>query len=755
MGPPLWIGGAPPETVPAFVLVVAFACHRLCTRSPEPLRVPWIAVLGLVAILTTLLQWLPLGLRGVLSPGLDAEVSAALEGTGARAWLGLSPTPADTALEAARLVGLTALCIAAAQLSWRTTATMVAAAGTVVAFVGFAHEIAGVDLIYGFYRPKETVARAGSALLGTFVNPNHQSGLLLLGAFAAAGLATDQHRLGRDARDPARADRYRDRALAAVASLMIQVPALLLSLSRGAIVALLLVAPIACWLGLRHRRRTTAGRSRPVRMSRLRWLVFGTMSVVVIAIARHGAWSELSSLAELFDPEAELYVKLRMMQDAPALLALSPVLGLGPGAFVDLFAGVDSQPGHTVFTHMESAPLALVLRWGPIVGSLVVMGLGLWWIAAMRHDGRRRETTPRRIVLLGVLALGLQNLFDFSLEFLGVAASAAALVGALSPPRWITWPVTPARRTLVTASTMAIVLALWWLPSSWAQRERQNEAMLRGELDAPRLLRARPLDGRLHGLLARTSAEAGAWEQARVRAEVATDLRPASIDAWLLRAAAEAETGAHADAVRSTRRALGLLRARPGEDLVRWVLRHHPEPDDLALVAPEDELAWRLWVEGVIPVSARHADELAAVRSRARPEEATPLRIRSRLALARRDPVLALHHARLLHQLEPGDPSTHLAIVAALRAFSPPRHDDARDVLELALEHASIEDPQARIREELLRTLLALGDPASVARAREISDELMRLPAERASRRRWEALARQLEAAERDASTPD
>src|SRR5690606_24228242 len=113
--------------------------------------VPWIAVLGVFATIVTLVQWLPLGLRGLIATGLDAEVSAALVETGSRAWPGLSVTPGDAALESARLAGLTALCIAAAQLSWRTTTVLVAIAGTVVALVGFAHEIAGVDLIYGTY----------------------------------------------------------------------------------------------------------------------------------------------------------------------------------------------------------------------------------------------------------------------------------------------------------------------------------------------------------------------------------------------------------------------------------------------------------------------------------------------------------------------------------------------------------------------------------------------------------------------------
>jgi hypothetical protein len=753
IGPPLWIGGVPPEVVPAFVLVVALACNRLCTRSSEPLRVPWVAVLGLFAIGVTLLQWLPLGARGVLAPGLHAEISTALARTDVNAWPGLSPTPGDTALEVARLVGMTALCIAAAQLSWRTTTAMVAVAGSLVALIGFAHELAGSELIYGTYRPKETVAHAASALLGSFVNPNHQSGLLLLGVFAAGGLAVDQRRLGHDARDPAKVDRHADRFLAAIASLTIQLPALLLSLSRGAIVALLLVGPFALWLAQRHRRPSTSRPSRRRRVSRLQWLVLAGMTVVLLVVAQHGAWRELATLADLFGPEAELYVKLRMVADSPAIIGLSPVLGVGPGAFVDLFPAVDSQPTHAVFTHMESGPMASILRWGPFAGGIVVIALGVWWVAAIKHGGRRREATARRIVLLGVLALGLQSLADFSLEFLGVGASAAALVGGLSPPRWLYWRARTARRIVLASSAAALVLAAVWLPSTWAHRERRNEAMMRGELEAGALLHVRPLDGRLHGLLARKAADLGAWEPALVRASVATRLRPGSIDAWLLRAAAQTQTGAHGDATASTRHALGLLRTRAGDDLVRWLLQWHPDPEDLVAIAPTDDLAWRRLAEGVIPISAHHADALAAARSVSHPDDAAPLRIRSQLALRGRNPALALHHARLLRELAPEELSSHLATVAALRAFSPPRHEDARDALERALEQEAIDAPRDRavLHEELLRTLLALGDATSLQRAREVSDTLMRQPAERAHRRRWETLAKTLEEAEQRA----
>lgn len=754
-GPPLWIGGAPPSVVPVFLVVVALLWNRLCTRSTEPLRVPWVAVLGAVAVLATLLQWLPLGARSVLAPGLEAEISSALAqtraGGGVRAWSGLCPTPGDAALELARLLGLVALCVAAAQLSWRSTAAAVAGAGAAVALVGFAHEAAGMDTIYGTYRPLETQVRNAAALLGPFVNPNHQSGLLLLGVFAAGGLAADLHRLGLETRDPSKVERYGDRFLAAMAALTIQLPALVLSLSRGAIVSLVLVGPVALWLGLARRSpRRSEQRRRSKQMSPMRVIVMVGMASLLLLVAQHGAWRELSTLTALADPDAEVYAKIRMVEDAPALIGLSPALGIGPGAFVDLFPTVDSQPTHLVFTHLESAPLALVVRWGPAVGGIVVLGLGAWWVAAMIHGGRRQESRARRIVLLGVLALGLQNLGDFSLEFLGVAAPAAALVGALGPPRWLTWRASRARWAMGAALLVATLSAFWWIPATWTYREARNEKMLDGELPSEVLLRERPLDGRLHGLLAREAAEAGAWEQAHARAIAATHLRPGSIDAWLLRAAAETEAGEIEAADRSMRRGLGLLRSPPDEALIGWLLKRYPRPADMVPVAPAADQPWQRLVVALISVAPEHADALAAARSRAHPEDPMPLRIRGAIALRRGNPALALHHARLLRQLAPADATSHVAVVAALRAFRPPRHVEARDALEQALERGDLRDPKelALLQEELLRTLVRLGDPASLQRARKLADALMKQPATRAVRRRWEALATELAEAE-------
>jgi hypothetical protein len=353
--PALMLGGVPPTAVLAFLVVMLVLWQRLCTRSKSPLLVPRAALLGLGVTLWTCAQWAPLpGVREAFAPELHAAVQQALAGTGVQARAGLSVCPGDTGLECARLLGLTLLFVAAAQLSWRTAATAAALAGSAVALAGLAHEALGLQAIYGVYAARDVDLAALPSMLSTFVNPNHQSGLLLLGTFAAGGLAADQHRQGLDTRDPSKVDRYGDRFLAAMAALTVQVPALVLSLSRGAIVALLLVAPLATWLGLRRQRSERQGQRRRSRhMSPLRMVVAVGLVGLFLLVAQHGAWRELGTLLDLADPDADLDTKLRVAQDGLGLVAVSPWLGIGRGAFIDVFPPFDSAPTHVLHTHLE------------------------------------------------------------------------------------------------------------------------------------------------------------------------------------------------------------------------------------------------------------------------------------------------------------------------------------------------------------------------------------------------------------------
>lgn len=747
--PALMLGGVPPTAVLVFLVLVLALWQRLCARSQSPLLVPRVVLLGLGASLVTCAQWAPVpGLREALAPELHAAVAEALAGTGVEPRAGLSVSPGDTGLECARLVGLTLLLVAAAQLSWRTAATAAAMSGTAVALLGFAHEALGLHAIYGVIAARDVDLTTLPSMLSTFVNPNHQSGLLLLGIFAAGGLAADQHRQGLDTRDPSKVDRYGDRFLAAMAALTVQVPALVLSLSRGAIVALVLIGPLAAWLGLRRQRSERHSQRRRSRhMSPLRMVVVAGIVGLFLLVAQHGAWRELATLMDLADPDADLDTKLRVAHESLGLVPLSPWLGIGRGAFIDAFPPLDSRPTHVLHTHLESAPLCMIVEWGPIFGGLMVLGTTAWWVHAMIAHARRHDGSARQIVLLGLLAAALQNVADFGFEFLGVAAPAVALAGALSPtPAW-RWQ--PRRARVLGSAALVGALALAWVsrPHAFTQRPGVDAEIHAGTRDPAAVAPWRPLDGRLHGLWARRAAERGDWATARARAEVALARRPGLVDAWLVLSAAQHEQGAPAALVdRSMAEALERLHDPPSEALVEHVLRRYPSPAALASLCPRGSEPWRLLVDALRPLSPAHADALAAAHAAHAPDDPAPLYVRHALAMDAGNPGLALHHARLLRALVPEQAAAHLAVTAALRGFDPPRLGEVEQALEQALRQAPLPDDRARgeLEEELLRTQLDLGDEASLRRARALVPELLSRPADRETRRRRELLARRL-----------
>jgi hypothetical protein len=757
-GPPLAFGGVHSATVVAFLAIVLILWLRLCTRTKAELQVPVFVGLGLFASAITLAQWLPLaGVRELFAPGVQALVDEVLAGTNVSARPGLSASAADTAMEAARLFGLSVLFVAAAQLSWRVSAAIVTAVGTAVALVGFAHEAAGMDAIYGVYAAQD-IDRAGvPALLGTFVNPNHQSGLLLLGVFSGAALAADQHAHGLVTADPGRVDRYGDRFLAAMAGVTIQIPALVLSLSRGALLAFLIVGPVAGWLALRRQgsgRR--ARRRRAERLSPARLIVAGGAIGLFLLVAQHGAWRELATLSSIGESLAESRSKLDSVVDALSLVSFAPLTGIGRGSFVDLFPSVQRDPSYVLATHLECAPATMIVEWGPWCGGLLLVGFAGWWTLAMWRGGPRSDRNARRVALLGLFAVALQNFADFSFEFLGVAAPAIALAGSLSPGPTRAWR--PGVAAIVVGSILvaAIVLAATNVRDAYLQREAVNVEVLAGTRAADDVLARRPLDGRLHGLLARHAANAKEWDEARARATAATRARPGSVDAWLLLAAAEAEVGDPARADEATAKALELLHDPPDAALVAWLLQRYPDPERLAALGPARERPWRLLVDALAEAAPKHADALAAARARARPDDPEPLRMRHALALHAREPALALHHARLWRQLAPGEVAAHLAVARALRTFAPVRLAEARDALDTALVNQGFADLAERglLEQELVDVLLALGDEASLARARTLLPDLLGRPASREDRRFREALVERVRAADRTDPLP-
>lgn len=739
VGPALALGGVHPVVLAAWTVLVGALVWRIAWRSRDDLVRPWPAwvLLGLAG--WTALAALPIpGLRGLLAPSIEAWVEAAVAPAGVEPPPGLSVRPADTLMEAVRLVGLAGITLAAAQLSWRLATAAVAACGLAVAGVGFVHAFLGTEAIYGLYTPHDILPGLRTALLGTFVNPNHQSGLLLLALFCAAALAVDQLYGARTARDAAKAEQRRDRGLAMLGAIALLLPALLLSLSRGALIALALFGPAALGLALRKLPSNRGSQSRHLRRGPL-IAAIAALTALVVGIGRHGAWAELLTLFD--DPSAAYDEKLGPAAHAPALIARSPILGTGRGTFIDLFP-LEVPGSDRVFTHLESTPITAVLEWGPLVGGGVVLAGLLWWIAALRRGGQGRERKARAIVLLGIAALGLQSIVDFSLEFIGVAAPLLALVGALTPHG----RARVRRARLLSAAPVLGVLGglsvMLLAPHTWGRDASTNAAVASGEVEVADALRWRPVDGALHAIAARRALERGDVDAAAAHADFATRTRAGSVDAWLLLSEVHARRGEPEARDAAVSHALDRVHAPVPRELVDYLQRRYPDPEAAAAVTPSRPRAFAAIVRALREAGARdHADAMARDRSFSHPDDPTPLLFRSQIAAERNIPALALHFALLARATDPRSGAAHLAVVrATVACHGVPAGLEALEAVPMA-ELAP--DERDQIDELRVRLLLQRGGSESVTRARALAEDLLLHSPDEAARTRRRALVRE------------
>jgi len=695
-------------------------------------------MLAAFACILTFVQWVQWGSswRASVAPRLAAKVDAVLVETGVTGWQGLTVAPGDTGLEVGRLFALLLVIVVAANLSWRWTAIGVAAGSCLVTLLGLFHHAFDMHAIYGLYHTIDVDPAQTASLLTSFVNPNHQSGLMLLGLFCAAGLAVDVRAQTRSARDTYSHARRRELHLMCLAAIGLLLVGLVLSRSRGALLAGALVTPLALWWAW----MPDAGAKAVQRTQKLtRGLTLIATTVALAWLVRVGAWDEVMSFSQ---DGPEPFEKLHLAWSALALNEWSPVLGTGRGTFLDLFALVDPNPGALVHTHLESVPLTMRVEWG-LFGIAIGGGVLAWWLSAVIGARKRGSCQARRLVLCGLLALAIQNLSDFSVEFLGVAAPTAALVGALSPR---TWRVK--RRVWVAVLAVglpaAVAIAATQGPWSWTQREAVIDAVIAGEMPATQALTMLPMSGNLHLRLAREAAHSGAWERALPRARAATMLRPGSADAWLLRAAVEDAVDPTGDeGVEALRRALGLL-AKPLESTHTGYLRlRYPDPSALAALMPEDRSAWLRVVTPMIGEDPEYAAALIGARA-AVDRHPRVLEQQVEVALVQGNSALALHAARLLREQTPELASSHLRVIRALRSFDSPRERDIQAALETALEHMDEPAGRGQIEEALVRSLMATAEPDDLARAQVLVELLQERPAERAALQRRHALAEEL-----------
>jgi tetratricopeptide (TPR) repeat protein len=314
----------------------------------------------------------------------------------------------------------------------------------------------------------------------------------------------------------------------------------LATLSRGGIVALGLGLLARVFLG-RPRGEAEGG---PVAtsfgMRAVRTLVF----VVAAGVAMVAVEDLLNQVAKSFVEPDQWARKAVTWAPTLDLVLDHPWLGAGRGAFAAVFRAYnDAEPG-LVFHYVENLPLQALADWG------LPLGIGLLLAGTAAGTDLLTRCRERPLALggaVGVLAVVIQNLADFSMEIPGVAIPTLAVLGvAVASVRPAPGPGSrpgPGVRAamLAAATALAIPGALWAArngPETSGARMRDvatdaTDARAGSGIDAPRAwerirpeIAAHPHDVQLVAQASRILRAAGDRDGALALARAAALLAP-------------------------------------------------------------------------------------------------------------------------------------------------------------------------------------------------------------------------------------
>ncbi len=316
----------------------------------------------------------------------------------------------------------------------------IVASAFLMATIGIVQSFSGTNRIFWFHQP-----RFGGHIFGAFTNRNHFASFMNLAAGAGVGLllAWESARArptGRGWRRRAQylLDRASDRTVLLGFALIVMVLSIFVSLSRGAMVSLLLaggaVAVVSWrkWIGGRGGRAVVA--VAVVVASGILWLGWRPVA------------ARLGTMAEI---DLNTNVRTITTMDTLRMFGDAPVTGCGFGAFQFVFPRYQRAVVDKRWLHAHNDYAQLLAEGG-------LVGTSLWAIALMGFVGHIRgrirpgdaedEGSPgddaegrsvsrhRSRILIAGLAVGLgaialHSLVDYSLHKPGVAFTFAALAG--------------------------------------------------------------------------------------------------------------------------------------------------------------------------------------------------------------------------------------------------------------------------------------------------------------------------------------
>ncbi len=390
------------------VVVLLTLLERRLTGKRLSVTMPLVALtLGVVCTLLQLVP-LPADLVRKLSPAADDIFSTTL---GAYRFHALSLDPAATLAEAAKLAAYAGFFAAActfASRAPRRRMLLLAVVGvaTLEALIGFAQALAHSDKILFFYLPH---ASWGTLVRGTFVNPNHFGGLMVLAAPVALAVGIRERGL---------------RHVMLPAMLVINVAAVL-SIARSTIISLAVGQLMVLVLD----RLQLARGSDQIGARRAARMTFALLVVAAIAVAvAIGASRLRPEVAKTEDELSNPHSKIHAWRNATQLIIKYPWTGVGRGAFEQSFTQVDDRGGHNRFPWIENGYLQATTDWGVPAAILMLLLAGTAFVLAYQ----RLDDDPFAIgAIAAIAAIAVHEAADFSVELPGVALPSLAVLATL------------------------------------------------------------------------------------------------------------------------------------------------------------------------------------------------------------------------------------------------------------------------------------------------------------------------------------
>jgi hypothetical protein len=363
-------------------------------------------LLGLCAFTALQIVPLPSGLVELLNPAVHEVRSRALHPLGDKA-ASFMPLSLDVSLTTTELVKQCLyLCVYWSCQAWirykgsRYISVLIAVAGALCAAVLLAHRVLMLDLVYGIYKPLHVALYASSGRVSApLLNENHLSALLGMGTAIAIGLALEVQ------------DRTH-RTLAIVGSALIG-GALLLTFSRGGIAAFVIGQLL--FVVLRRLHRSRQSRTGEI-AANLGWAPLGLAASLGLGFFV----AQDTIVGEFMSGDVS---KIDMARVAAPLIRDFWTTGVGRGAFWVAFAAYDPLVSLSTATHAENLVVQLLSDFGLVVGTAAIAA----FLLVMVRELRDIPTRPSRAAALSaIVAFGVHNLVDFSIEVAGVAVIATA-----------------------------------------------------------------------------------------------------------------------------------------------------------------------------------------------------------------------------------------------------------------------------------------------------------------------------------------